>query len=251
MCLYRLRNNNVRSLQAARSLWFAIAAPWRLKESTVGTAAASFALAVLLAAFAASGMQIWENSQPDLVRESKQFAKVSGTLASEASAPAPDAVPLDTPARQFTALLGTNLLIFVIGIGVSAAVFMLFARFLTNEDYSFRMALLCVSAGTSIAILGTVTASAIHVATHSMRYGINLGMAVDPLSSPFLFLWLQRIDAFTLWQAVATGVGLTTWVGLDRKYGYVVGAAVWITVLLTFYGITSIVLWILAQGLKH
>ncbi|MDZ4744598.1 MAG: hypothetical protein SGJ05_01200 [bacterium] len=261
----------MRSVLALRALWFAIRAPWRLHETTTRAAAATFALAVLLGSFAASGVQMWEHSDPQLVKESQQFAVVTGTtaapapaaptappaaLAPAALAPATpiastDVVTLDSPARQFTALLGNNLLVFVLSIVISSGVYMLLGRFLTSEQYTFSMAFVCVSATTSIAIIGTVLTSAIHIAMHSMRFGMNAGIGVDPLQSPFLYLWLQRIDVFGVWQALATGVGLTTWVGLDRKYGYVVGAVVWLTVLLVFFGVSSIVSWILAQGLTR
>jgi len=243
------RNSSVRSVLALRALWFAIVAPWRLKESTTGAAVATFALAVLLGAFAAASTQMWEHSDAALNREGKQFAVVTGTsqVANEGGA----IVPLDSAGRQFTALLGNNLLVLVLSLLISTAVYMFLGRFLTNEKYTFQMALLCVSASTSIFIVGSVVASAIHLATHSMRFGVHAGAFVDPLQSPFLFLFLQRIDAFSIWQALATGVGLTTWVGLDRRYGYVVGAVVWLTVLLVFFGVSSLISWILAQGLAR
>ncbi len=239
----------MRSVLALRALWFAIVAPWRLKESTTGAAVATFALAVLLGAFVASGVQMWEHSDTALVNENRQFAVVTGTANAEPQQQ--DVVPLDSAGRQFTALLGNNLLVLVLSLIISSGVYMLLARFLTSETYTFSMAMVCVSATTSIFIIGTVVTAAIHIASDSMRYGIHAGAAVDPLASPFLFLWLQRIDAFSFWQAMATGVGLTTWVGLDRRYGYVVGAVVWLTVLLVFFGVSSIVSWILAQSLSQ
>lgn len=200
---------------------------------------------------------MWEHSDAVLVAEGRQFAVVTGTANAQpqqkdqptAGQMQEEVVPLDSAGRQFTALLGNNLLVLVLSLIISSGVYMLLARFLTSETYTFSMAMVCVSASTSIFVLGTVVTGIIHIATHSMRYGPHVGVTVDPLTSPFLFLWLQRIDAFGVWQALATGVGLTTWVGLDRRYGYVVGAVVWLTVLLVFFGISSIVSWILAQSL--
>lgn len=254
----------MRSVLAVRALWFAIVAPWRIRESTTGAAAATFAVAVLLGAFVASGVQMWEHSDPVLTAEGRQFAVVTSTAAppqanenpatseQQASSEQPaETVALDSPGRQFTALLGNNLFVLVLSLVVSSGVYMLLARFLTSETYTFSMAMVCVSASSSIFIVGTVVTAVIHLGTHSMRYGVHAGAAVDPLTSPFLFLWLQRIDAFGIWQALATGVGLTTWVGLDRRYGYVVGVVVWLTVLIGFFGISSIVSWILSQSLAR
>lgn len=212
----------MRVVAACKALWHGLVAPARVQEATSQTAAAVFALSVLLVAFISVLSAITEASDIQLVAESRILTQTSAIT----SKPDPG-LDLSLQQRQFTAALGGALVVTIISSAALAVLFLVFMRFMTNAPVTFEMALVAVSSTGLIICLDLILSTAGHLIFHTAQVGLHAGAFVSLRDSPMLFTWLQRWSVFSLWQYLAIAVALSTWSGLHARYGLVVGIVVW------------------------
>lgn len=228
----------MQTLAAFRALWQGLRDPRMVPTVTASTAVAIFAAAVLLMTLADTTAVYVEGGTPSLAQES---AALSGRLQSTA---APATTVKGVPQREFTAALGGALMISTVSIAALAGMLWMFMRFLTNERVAYWEALGGVSATAGIDVLQTLVITPLHVLTGTIRYGFHAGVVVDPTTHPHLFLWLQRLDLFSVWHYLAAGMVVATWRSLHYRYGLVIGAVVFVVVQAAM-GLLSLVSWLL------
>jgi len=231
----------VRSLSALRALWFGLVDPRRVQEVIPDTAVAVFATAVLVLSLTMTAGTLLEGGDPLLLAESSTLTGSAATMLTQGD------VDLTSPQRQFTAVYGGALISAIVGIAALAGMFWILARFMTDQPLTFSMSLASVGATALIEVVKALVMTPLHLLTHTNRIGLHAGVFLDPSSHPYLFAWLQRFDAFNLWQYLAAAVILATWTGLHHRYGVVIGSVVFVIVQLLFGGMT-VVAWILSQA---
>lgn len=225
----------MRIVAAGRALWNGIVAPTRVQDATTQTAAAIFAVAVLLVGAMSTWSALTEGSDPRLVEESRVLSQ------SRLMAPASKGdVDLALPQRHFTAALGGALMVTIFTIAGLAGLFLFLMRFLTNAPATYSQAIVAVSATGLIICLDLFVTTIVHVLFHTSQAGLHAGVFVSPLDSPMVFTWLQLCSVFSLWQYLAIAVALSAWNGLHRNYGYVIGTLVWFITRLILGGLTFV-----------
>jgi len=229
-------------------MWVAVVYPERIPDVRTATALSIFAVAVLLVTITSTAFQYLEAQDSELTKRSEAIVTQLG--GSQQSAPAADGIDLSSPQRAFTAILGTTLFREVVSIVVMAGVLLGLMRFMTNADLGFGAAISSVASTAFIQIIGGGVTTLFHLLTHDIRWGLHVGIFVEPTSSPFLFAFLQRADVTAMWQYVAAAVGMASWAGLDRRFGVIVGAVTWITVLTVVFGGMSLLSWIMSTSVR-
>jgi hypothetical protein len=233
----------VRLLVALKSLVFAVVNPTRLHETQAASATAVFAVAVLLLTSAETGLAYLQAADPRLEMENASI-----TLPLQQIGQDKQSVAMSNEMHQFTAIMGSALLKTFLSLIMVSALALGVARFLTDKQYSVSIAIICVSAATGIDLLRFLVETPLHLILHTVRFGLHLGVFVDPAQYPLLFSWLQRLDVFGLWYYVALSIGITTSEGLHRKFGIVVGVILFGIVQIVFAGLTLIA-WIMSRSM--
>ncbi|MCX6141097.1 MAG: hypothetical protein NTX15_09760 [Candidatus Kapabacteria bacterium] len=231
----------MRIIAAGKALWHGVRAPWRVQEATSQAATAIFAVAVLLIVAVSTWCAILENGDPALVAESRTLSQLTEMLPVAKDAQ----LDLSTPQRQFTGALGGALMVTIGTTAALAGFFLIAMRFMTNAPVTYSMAIVAVSSSAIIQGLDLLVSVAGHIYFHSARAGLHAGLFVSPIDAPMLFTWLQRISLFSLWQYIAIAIALSTWGGLHRRYGIVVGAVVWFITRLIL-GAFTLVSWVVS-----
>ncbi|HCN04004.1 MAG TPA: hypothetical protein DIS79_00155 [Bacteroidetes bacterium] len=229
-------------------MWAAVVEPVRIPDVRTATALSMFAVAVLLVTAASTCFQYLEAQDATLARHAEALATRLG--APEQPTTTTEGVDLSSPQRAFTAILGITLLREVVSMVAMAGVLLGLMRFMTNADLGFGAAISSVAATAFIQILGAGVTTLFHLITHDMRWGLHAGIFIEPMSSPFLFAFLQRVDVAALWQYVAAAVGMASWAGLDRRYGIIVGTVSWATILIVVFGGMSLLSWIMSTSVR-
>ena len=237
----------MRVTKALAALVHGVRAPSRIQEVTTEAAMAVFAIAVFLVAFANTWSAITEQGNQALVAESaKLLPAATMPLPGGSSVPAVD---LSLPQRQFTQILGGALQKTIVPYVVMALAAMIFLRFAANAQVGYLQCLAAISATALIDVIGIVISTLMHLGFETTRAGLHAGVFIDPISHPMWFLWLQSFSIATLWQFVASCIGLVTWSGLHWRYGVVVGGVVWIVTRLVLGGF-ALMAWIVSLGAK-
>lgn len=212
----------MRVTKAIIAILHGVYAPSRIREVTKDAAMAVFAIAVVVVSLTSTWAALNEQNDPILAAEAATLLPTP-TQAKQA----PKNVDLSAPKRQFTVALGGALQKTIIPSVSAALMFMIVGRFLTNQNIGYLQSLAAFSATALIEVLGIVISYLIHVAFHTIRFGLHAGVFVDPHTHPMWFVWLQNLDVFSLWQFIAAGVGIVVWNDLHWKYGIIVGGTVW------------------------
>jgi len=225
----------MRIVAAGKALWHGIVAPTRVQEATTQTAAAIFAVAVLLVGAMSTWSALTESSDPRLVEESRVLSQ------SRMMSPVSKTdIDLALPQRQFTAALGGALMVTIFTIAGLAGLFLVLMRFMTNSPVAYSQAIVAVSSTGLIVCLDLLVTTIAHLLFHTSQAGLHAGVFVSPLDSPMVFTWLQLCSVFSLWQYLAIAVALSAWNGLHRNYGYVIGVIVWCVTRLILGGLTFV-----------
>jgi hypothetical protein len=233
----------VRIVAAFRALWYGVADPTRIKETSKEAVTAVFAVAVLFVSITNTVCALWEQGDLALAAESRILLQNSATSPVKTSQ-----LDLTAPQRQFTAALGGALIVTIVSTVVVAGLFMILMKFMTNLTVTFSQCLIAASAASSIIILDTLLASLLHVVFKTAQAGLHVGVVLRPMDAPMLFTWLQRISLFSLWQYLVVAIALVSWEGLNWRYGIVTGAVVW-TITRLVFGLLTLVGWIVSlQG---
>ncbi|MBI2794984.1 MAG: hypothetical protein HYX66_10095 [Ignavibacteria bacterium] len=233
----------MRLIVALKSLVFAVVNPARLHEAQAASATAVFAVAVLLLTTAETGLAYLHAADPKLETESVRIS-----LPMQPPGQEKESVALSNEKRQFTAIMGGALLKTFLSLIMLSALALGVARFLTDKQYSVSIAIICVSAATGIDLVRFLVETPLHITLHTVRFGLHLGVFVDPSQNPLLFSWLQRLDVFGLWYYVALSIGITTSEGLHRRFGIVVGVILFGIVQIVFAGLTLIA-WLMSGSM--
>jgi len=228
-------------IAAFRALIDGITNPERVQRATVETALAVFAVAVMLLTATDIIATNYESADAQLIAESQAMVGPGSLLKQEGS------FELSGVGRQFTAILGGSLIRNIVSLVILSALTLGVARFLTDKVYGTSMVLACVSAASGIEVIRGLVNSTFHVAFHTSRAGLHAGVFVDPISHPYWFWWLQRLDIFSIWFYLAFSIALTTWGGLHRKFGLVLGGVVFAMVQVLF-GAFTVLAWIMGRG---
>lgn len=230
----------MRIISASKALWHFLVAPWRVQEATPQTAMASFAIAVLLIAMTSTWCAMLENGDVSLAVESRILTQ------NAAVAPVKDAqLDLSSPQRQFTGALGGALMVTIVSIAALAGLFLIMTRFMTDAPVTYSMAMVSVASSALLQCADLALTTTSHLTFHTARAGLHAGIFISPLEAPVLFTWLQRISLVSVWQYIAIAIALTTWGGLHRRFGVVVGLVVWIITMLVF-GALTLVNWVVS-----
>ena len=232
----------MQTLTAFRALWWGIRDPRTIEQPIASTAVAIFAAAVMVLTLSATITVYIEHGNASLRAETEQLDVLGPQQMQEGAA-----VDTDTANRQFTAVLGGALIRSVVSVAALALVFFALTRFLTDVPVPYSRALAAVSATAGIEALRSLVSLVPHLLFESSRAGLHAGVFVAPLDHPFLFVWLQRVDLFNVWHYVAAAMALATWSNLHYRYGWIIGAVVFVVVQILMGGLT-LVAWILAQG---
>lgn len=230
----------MRIISASKALWHFLFAPWRVQEATPQTAMASFAIAVLLIAITSTWCAMLENGDVSLAVESRILTN------NAAAAPVKEAqLDLSSPQRQFTGALGGALMVTIISMAALSGLFLVMTRFMTNAPVTYSMAMVSVASSALLQCADLALATTGHLVFHTSRAGLHAGLFISPLDAPAMFTWLQRISVISVWQYIAIAVALTTWGGLHRRFGIIVGLVVWVITMLIF-GALTLVNWVVS-----
>jgi hypothetical protein len=210
----------MRLISGLRAMWLAITSPMTALTSISLTAMAMLAIAVLVRTAGGVALTYVQTTNPALSAQTVAMNTATGITADETEA-------TTNAARTFTAVLGGALMQNVVGILLTAALFMGLARFLTNAPVTFGGAITGVAAATLIGTSGELVTVLLQLSTGSIRAVPGMSALADPVGAPFLYMALYRVNPFEVWQALATGIMILSAAGLPRNFGIVVGIVAW------------------------
>ncbi len=149
-------------------------------------------------------------------------------------------IDLSSPQRVFTMRLGVSIVRVMISTVLIVGLLQGMLRFLTDIPFTFTIALGAVSATSLLEVLRTVTYAVVHWLTDSVRWGLHLGVVVDPAQQPILHAWLQHLDPLIWWQYVAMAIIACVQQQLHPRYGLVIGTAVFAVAIIIIGGIALV-----------
>ncbi|NQW30150.1 MAG: hypothetical protein HQ472_06535 [Ignavibacteria bacterium] len=229
-----------RSLRAFRALLHGVFQPQNVYKATTDSAMAIFAIAVLVLTIGSAASYMAESNNAQLKTET-ELMKSALNVDKNSTKSVPIAENNDV-----TLAVGNSLFIWAGGLLVLSLLFLVLGRFMLDLTVNFKMTLASVGSTAIILLSKELFNSILHVSFGTIQYGAHLGAFWDPVQSPILFSWLQRIDIFSLWAFLNCGAALVGWGGLHKKFGYAIGFTAWVITVCAF-GVISVLAGILAQ----
>lgn len=139
-----------------------------------------------------------------------------GMKAGSAAADIGNAFPW--PAALGSTLVQTGL----IGLGVQSLMMWLIQRVLLREPLRLLAVLGVTSFAASITAIGYLINAALQLATGSITMSVSLAPLWSVTDHPFLVSYMQKVDAFWLWQYAVIGLSIASFTNNSRRMGVVV-----------------------------
>jgi hypothetical protein len=130
--------------------------------------------------------------------------------------------------------LGVSLIFTLLSVFLYGFLFWILQRLFNSEPPPATVIIALANYAASIALLGYVVTALMQYAANSIATSPSPTLFINAVESPYLLQFLGRINPFTIWEYLVSGLVVARHVGMSRTQGFAIGAtALVITLMFT------------------